>query len=185
MKKLIPILLAIGAIFLYFYVYNIYPLTTIKECPHTEVGNKVPKSDELPTKARIAYDICRESGLEFQGDPGDYWKAPFETEADGGGDCEDLSIWLLHKLRRERITARLILGRSMLRGDYSSMYPIFHMWVRIAIYDEIEGCGTVYDIDMVNKTIRRGFIEVGLNVKDWERLREVDRRQDLWEEINK
>jgi hypothetical protein len=41
------------------------------------------------------------SSLAYQADKGDYWKSPHETLSDGGGDCEDISIYLMYLLGPE------------------------------------------------------------------------------------
>jgi hypothetical protein len=40
----------------------------------------------------------RAAALEYQAEEVDYWKSPHETERDGGGDCEDLAIFLIYLL---------------------------------------------------------------------------------------
>ena len=55
----------------------------------------------------------------------DYWQNPFETEAKGGGDCEDQAIFLQHKLALAGIKSEVIIGKFFLSDSYG------HAWVEV------------------------------------------------------
>ena len=95
-------------------VYSEYGIYTI-EYPHYPI---VP---ELAAKLRgLARRACLSEwqtiqlavtfvqNLHYQAEPGEYPKFPFETLADRGGDCEDLSILLAAVLRELGYSALLV-----------------------------------------------------------------------------
>ncbi len=125
----------------------------------------------LPPEIKVVYDILKECKLEpiIEPEGEDYWKAPYETERDGGGDCEDLSFWLLHKLTDIGYNCWAILG-----GDESGAY---HMWVRIKLED-----GTYWDVDMTNKWLMRSFFPVPFNNYELERMQKIIKRQQEYEQ---
>jgi hypothetical protein len=132
---------------------------------------QIKASQCLPEEMKVVYEICKNSNLQAIEEPEgeDYWKAPYETERDGGGDCEDLSIWLLYKLTMMGYNCWLVLG--------TDKTPIFHMWVRIELKD-----GSFWDVDMVNRMLQRRLIEIPLNDFEFEKLQDVIKRQTEYEE---
>lgn len=128
----------------------------------------------LPPEMEMVYEIARNCNLKaIEEEEGqDYWKAPFETERDGGGDCEDLSFWLLHKITNMGYDCWAVLG-----GDESETY---HMWVRIKLGD-----GTYWDVDLVRRHLMRVFIEEPFNRQDLKKLQEMMERQEEYEKSKK
>jgi len=129
---------------------------------------KLHKYNHMPAEVKVIYDLCKNSKLEYQTEePGeDYWKAPYETERDGGGDCEDLSIWLLYKLWDLGYDAWLQMGID----DYN-----MHMWVRVRISDG--RFSYFYDVDMVEKFVRPAWREVRFSQPFYDKLAEVYERR--------
>ena len=127
-------------------------------------------SECLPLEIRIVYEIAKNCKLEpiAEEEGQDYWKAPYETERDGGGDCEDLSFWLLHKLTNMGYDCWAVLG-----GDESETY---HVWVRIKL-----GNGTYWDVDLVREHVMRAFIEEPFNRQDYKKMQETRERQEEYE----
>jgi len=82
-------------------------------------------------------------GLNYILEEGDnnYWKTPEETLRDGGGDCEDMSLYLMDLIRDERPSARIILGYLDLRDKTTA-----HAWIEL----KIEG-----DVYVVDPTMKR------------------------------
>jgi len=57
----------------------------------------------------IALKIAREYGsLKYLDDLGEHYKTFEETKQDGGGDCEDLTVWVLCRLIEEGIDPSII-----------------------------------------------------------------------------
>ena len=160
MRKLTKILIVILLTIVYYYSCINYPWH--RECSHKA------EQHNMPEKIQIIYNFVRNSKLEYQAElPGqDYWKAPYETERDGGGDCEDLSIWLMYKLWELGYDAWLVLGRN----DY-----VGHMWLRVRVSDG--RFSQYYDVDMTEKFIMPAYEEVRFSRRDWNKLQEVYKRQ--------
>lgn len=131
-------------------------------------------SECLPEEIQIVYQICKENKLVFIEEewPEDYWKTPYETERDGGGDCEDLSLWLLHKLTNMGYDCWLVMGRDEV--------PDIHVWVRIKANN-----GSYWDVDLVSRTISRAFFPIPLSMWDYMKLEEVINKQNQYEEGNR
>jgi hypothetical protein len=58
-------------------------------------SNYPEQHDDLETAWRATAE------LTYMDDPDGYWKSPHETERDGGGDCEDLAIYMIYRLGPE------------------------------------------------------------------------------------
>jgi len=131
---------------------------------------QIKASECLPEEVKIVYEIAKNCNLRAEEEPEgeDYWKAPYETERDGGGDCEDLSLWLLYKLTNMGYDCWLVLG--------TDQTPIWHVWVRIKIKD-----GSFWDVDMANRILVRRLIEIPLGESEYEKLQNVIERQRKYE----
>lgn len=139
-----------------------------KECIHQKSKQEYMQN-HMSEEAEVIYDICRYSKLKYQAEkPGqDYWKAPYETERDGGGDCEDLSVWLLVKLWRMGYDAWLVMG-------YSD--SVAHIWVRIRLSDG--RTSRFCDADMTEQfVLEPSYIEVRLTVIEQDKFSEAMARQ--------
>lgn len=55
----------------------------------------------------------------------DKWQTPYETKQLGTGDCEDFALYLENKWRKEKLTSRLVFGRSA-KGVHD-----FHTWSNV------------------------------------------------------
>ena len=126
------------------------------------------EQQNMPAELQVIYNIVRNSNLEYQAEKlgQDYWKAPYETERDGGGDCEDLSIWLLDKLYELEYDAWLVMGYN---------YHSAHMWVRVRISNG--RVSDFYDVDMTEKFIRYAYEEIKFEQRDLDKLEKVFERQ--------
>jgi len=160
MRKLTRILIAIVLLFILLFISSGYFLK--QECHGSQC---------LLPEIKVIYDIMKNCGLEYQAEKSweDYWKAPYETERDGGGDCEDLSIWLLRKLTNMGYDCWLVLGMDEV--------PNFHMWVRIKLKD-----GSYWDADLSLKYIKRGFVQGLFRPYDYMKLDEVKKKQAEYEQ---
>lgn len=80
--------------------------------------------------ARVQKYLEQASKKEYQREySGDYWRLPEETEAMGGGDCEDLAIWLYCKLLQEGFEdVRFVTGLIYTSMAKTQRYG--HAWVQ-------------------------------------------------------
>lgn len=184
-KKVIWILLAIGAIALYFYIYNMRPLIYTKECPYQET-KAMPTIEDLPEEARIAYEIMLAIDFKLIADEWDYWQAPFESSRKGkklgheaAGDCEDATFYLIEKLTEKGIIATAVIGKL---SYTTALFGPGHMWTRVIVVNS-SGEEVLYDLDMTTKRIWRSYIEEEMNIGMMKRYWRVMRRQWLWKEL--
>jgi len=100
---------------------------------------------EIPSIIYDIYDlVIRDNPLKFiPEDPNDYWQSPAETEARGGGDSEDLAIWVYKKLWDMNYQVNFMTCRILVWGKDQ-----FHMWVRFNTYALLGGPVDVWDIDL-------------------------------------
>lgn len=161
MRKLTRIIIAIVLLFTLLFISSGYFLK--QECHGSQC---------LPPEIKAVYDIVKDCGLEYQAEPygEDYWKAPYETERDGGGDCEDLSLWLLYKLTKLEYDVWVVMGVDRELG---------HMWVRVNIVGDFP---RLWDIDMVAKTINSTWEEAPFNAIEIQKFENVIERQRKYEE---
>jgi len=160
MRKLTKIIIAIVLLFILLFISSGYFLK--QECYGSQC---------LPPEMKVVYDIVKNCGLEYQEEKlgKDYWKAPYETERDNGGDCEDLTFWLLHKLTSMGYDCWAQAGTD------ESGHNI-HMWVRIKLKN-----GEYWDVDMTIRYLIRAFFPVPLNRRELERMQEVIKKQEKYE----
>lgn len=142
-----------------------------KECPHQS-------NIEIPhLKIDTIAEFIKNSGLKYiaEREGEDYWKAPYETERDGGGDCEDLAIWLVYKLEKIGYDAWLTIGKDAM-GQ-------FHAWVRVRIIGA--GRMDIWNLDMQWCLIYEEIQDEPLNMNDYMKLDEVRERQINYEKGQK
>ena len=103
---------------------------------------------EIPPVIYDIYDlVIRDNPLKFiRDDPNDYWQSPAETEARGGGDSEDLAIWVYKKLYDQGYQVNLMTCLIQIWGRDD-----FHMWVRFNTHETLGGAFEVWDIDLTTK----------------------------------
>lgn len=119
----------------------------------------------LPREVETVIAIVRNCKLVYIPEPEreDRWQTPRETEIRGGGDCEDLSVWLLYELRKLGYKCWIVFGTN-LQGKR-------HCWVR---FKTLEG---LYDADMQTRTVRNGWQEIKPSLYEFNKLKEVEERQ--------
>lgn len=103
---------------------------------------------EIPPIIYDIYDlVIRDNPLKVIPDyPEDYWQSPAETEARGGGDSEDLAIWVYKKLYDLGYQVSLMTCRIQVWGSDD-----FHMWVRFNTHETLGGAFEVWDIDLTTR----------------------------------
>jgi len=103
---------------------------------------------EIPPVIYEVYDlVIRDNPLKFiPDDPNDYWQSPAETEARGGGDAEDLAIWVYKKLWDMKYQVNFVTCRIQVWGRDD-----FHMWVRFNTHETLGGAFDYWDIDLTTK----------------------------------
>ncbi|MQY53462.1 MAG: hypothetical protein GH154_03595 [Firmicutes bacterium] len=103
---------------------------------------------EIPPLIYEIYDlVIRDNPLKFiPDDPNDYWQSPAETEARGGGDSEDLAIWVYKKLWDKYYQVNFMTCRIQVWGRDD-----FHMWVRFNTHEVLGGTFDVWDIDLTTR----------------------------------
>ena len=74
---------------------------------------------------KVERALERAHEMRYQNDEhGDHWQNPAQTQRRGGGDCEDLSIWLYARLIENGVHgARVCVGKKSPRDSQ------FHSWV--------------------------------------------------------
>ena len=83
-------------------------LDTIREWQSREAVCRlidVPDTEyttDLSMKLRML--LARSRWLEYRPESGDHWKTSWETQRDGGGDCEDLAIYCYRVIIESGIT---------------------------------------------------------------------------------
>jgi transglutaminase-like putative cysteine protease len=92
-------------------------------------------ADPLRSAQRLVY-IAEPKGRDYQ-------QLPDETEAMGGGDCEDLATWLAQRYWENGLNARIETGKFR-TGDKD-----LHCWV------ELEYNGDIYVIDSGARVARK------------------------------
>jgi len=103
---------------------------------------------EIPPVIYEVYDlVIRDNPLKFiPDDPNDYWQSAAETEARGGGDAEDLAIWVYKKLWDLNYQVNFVTCRIQVWGRDE-----FHMWVRFNTHETLGGAFDYWDIDLTTK----------------------------------
>lgn len=134
--------------------------------------NEASLRDPIPEEIKPLYDFCKKSKLTYFLEEGyvDYWKAPYETEKDGKGDCEDLSIWLSYQLKKLGYDAWLANGKAPRDS---------HIWVRVRINKNI------YDADLTYRFIRKTSEETSINSYYQQKFQEAMDRQKEYEMKNR
>jgi len=81
----------------------------------------------------------KSAALAYIPDENDYWQSPHETEDRGGGDCEDLAVYLMYFLGEdsEFVAVQLAKGRHAL-VRYRGMYLEPHKYGTTYNPSEIE-----------------------------------------------
>lgn len=111
-------------------------------------AEELPYPKEIPPLIYEIYDlVIRDNPLKFiPDDPNDYWQSPAETEARGGGDSEDLAIWVYKKLWDMGYQVNFMTCRIQAWGRDD-----FHMWVRFNTHEVLGGTFDVWDIDLTTR----------------------------------
>ena len=79
---------------------------------------------------RVRRHLEQAAKLEYQREHlGDYWRLPYETERQGGGDCEDMAIWLYAKLLADGFEdVRFVAG--LVYDSMARTHRYGHAWVQ-------------------------------------------------------
>ena len=133
----------------------------------------IQQENLMNPRIQIVHDLVKNHRFEYQLEElgEDYWKAPYETERDGGGDCEDLSIWLLYELRRMNYDVWAVIGEE---GAWS------HMWLRVRIH--INGKPYVFDVDMTEGFMLPAYEIIPTPMMAFIKFQELDERQKAYEQ---
>lgn len=123
----------------------------------------------LPRKIENLKNIVRSCKLIYMPEPEgrDYWQTIKETDEKGGGDCEDLSLYIMDKLRKEGYECWLVFGNNLCGQN--------HCWLRIkTIYG-------LFDVDMQMRTVRNAFKEREPSLYEFNKLKDWKERQEKYE----
>ena len=83
---------------------------------------------------------------QYQDEPGQYWKSPYEFERDGGGDCEDFAGYILYllgegdmvivqKLDRDTLHALIKYRGQIIEPQTYRNYPDISQYKIVGVYN--------------------------------------------------
>ena len=124
----------------------------------------------LPYKFEVIVNTVRSCKLVYmpESEGEDYWQTIEETEKRGGGDCEDLSLYMIYKFRELGYECWLVFGDNLCGQN--------HCWIRIKFWY------CLIDVDMQTRTVRNAFQEIKPSQHEFNKMTDWQERQSREEE---